>query len=41
MLGVDEHLGVGCWVFGVDDLPFLYLTSLSYNAVKDKKVYRF
>ena len=37
MLGVDGHLGVGCLVMGVDDLPFLYLTSLNYNAVKDKK----
>jgi len=31
VLGVDGHLGVGCLVFGVDDLPFLYLTSLSYT----------
>jgi len=27
VLGVDGHLGVECWLMGVDDLPFLYLTS--------------
>jgi len=31
VLGVDGHLGVGCLMLGVDDLLFLYLTSLSYT----------
>ena len=38
MLGVDGHLGVGCLMLGVDDLLFLYLTSLNYNAVKVKTI---